>query len=62
MNIKVDTCGAAFHSEDDEVLDNYMMAEQLNAIFRSIIDKIRDGGNRGRELDVNGNIVCEWEV
>lgn len=62
MVVKINTDNASFHSEGDMVLDSYIMAEQLNAIFRNIVSKIRDGADRGSELDVNGNSVCSWEV
>lgn len=62
MNISINTDGAAFHSEGDLVLDSYIMAEQLSAIFRNIIFKVREGYESGNELDINGNEVCQWEI
>lgn len=61
MNIHINTNNAAFHSED-EVLDNYITAEQLSGIFRNITNHIREGRESGKELDVNGNVVCHWEM
>ena len=61
MNIHINTNNSAFHSED-ELLDNYIMAEQLSGIFRNITNHIREGCDSGKELDVNGNVVCHWEM
>lgn len=61
MKIHIKTDNAAFHSDDD-LLDKYMMAEQLSGIFRNIINKIREGNDSGKELDINGNVVCYWEM
>lgn len=61
MNIHINTNNAAFHSED-KVLDNYITAEQLSGIFRNITNHIREGRESGKELDVNGNVVCHWEM
>lgn len=61
MKIHIKTDSAAFHSDDD-LLDNYMMAEQLSGIFRSITNRVREGDESGKELDINGNVVCHWEV
>lgn len=61
MKIHIKTDNAAFHSDDD-LLNKYMMAEQLSGIFRNIINKIREGNDSGKELDINGNVVCHWEM
>lgn len=62
MLIQVETDNDAFISDDDLALDNYMLAEQLSRIFRSIVSKVRNGTDAGKELDTNGNVVCRWEV
>ena len=62
MLIRVETDNAAFVGDDDLAIENYILAEQLQSIFNSIISKVKAGTVAGKELDINGNIVCSWEV
>lgn len=62
MLIKIETDNAAFTSDDGLAIENYILAEQLQSIFNSIISKVKTGTVCGKEFDINGNIVCDWEV
>ncbi|MBR1531296.1 MAG: hypothetical protein IJ643_04460 [Eubacterium sp.] len=62
MKIKINTSGAAFHDENDAVLDRYVMAEQLKDVFKKIVADIQQGKDEGVVLDINGNKCCTWEA
>lgn len=62
MIIKINTGGAAFHSDENDELDRFVNAEQLRIIFNRIVSDIQDGKRQGTVNDVNGNKCCNWEV
>ena len=64
MKIEIETGNAAFHDCDaeNEYADYYIMAAELDRIFRQISGAVAEGQTDGEVIDSNGNICGEWKI
>lgn len=64
MKIEFSTDNAAFHahSDDNEWMDKFFTAREVDCIFKEISNAIRCGARSAAILDSNGNKIGSWEL
>lgn len=64
MKIEIKTGNATFYDCDaeDEYVDYYATAAELDRIFGQISRAVADGRTDGKVIDSNGNICGEWKI
>jgi len=64
MKIEIKTENAAFHDYDaeNEYVDYYTTAVELDRIFGQISRAVAEGRTDGKVIDSNGNKCGEWSA